>query len=65
MKTVGEIIADLRIARHWSQHELARRSGIGQAHVSLIEHDVHSPNLKTLASLSRALDVSLSELTGL
>ena len=65
MKNVGQTITKLRVDREWTQHELSRLSGIEQSHISKLEHGAFSPNLKTLAALAKAFDVSISELTGI
>jgi transcriptional regulator with XRE-family HTH domain len=63
---VQEILAAnlrrLRIARHLSLSELARGTGMGKATLSGIENGRANPTIETLATLARALRVSLGEL---
>jgi len=50
----------LRKQRGWTQAELAKKSGIAQERISLLESaDFESLTLKTLNKLSRAFDVNL------
>lgn len=46
------------------QKDLARRTGLERAHISRIERGKVSCTAKTLAKLSRALDVSMDHLAG-
>jgi len=51
-------IRELRVARGWSQAELARRAGIQRVTVTLIEgHRTKGVDFETLEKLSRALEV--------
>jgi transcriptional regulator with XRE-family HTH domain len=52
----------LRIARHLSLSELARATGMSKATLSSIENGRANPTVDTLASLARALRISLGEL---
>ncbi|MCK6544838.1 helix-turn-helix transcriptional regulator [Myxococcota bacterium] len=56
------IEAALRRARRahgWSQRELARRTGLSQASISLIENGRGDPQLSTLSTLATALGLEL------
>ena len=44
-----------RKAAGWSQAELARRAGVRQETISRIETGKHSPGVKTMAKIDRAL----------
>lgn len=51
-------IQELRLARGWTQAELARRAGIRRATVNRIENQhVQSIDLDVLEKLARALEV--------
>jgi transcriptional regulator with XRE-family HTH domain len=52
----------LRIARRLSLSELARRTGTSKATLSGIEHGGANPTVETLARLTDALRITLSEL---
>ena len=54
----------LRIARGWSQGDLAERAGISRTGVSAIEGQRLDPSVTTALALARALEVSVEELFG-
>jgi len=47
----------LRNERGWSQPDLARRSTLSNAMVSMVERGERTPSLEALAALANALDV--------
>src|SRR5436305_12635550 len=51
-----------RSARGLSLSELARRSGIGKATLSQLEAGTGNPTIETVFSLSRVLEVAISDL---
>lgn len=53
-----------RLARGWSQEELAERSGISRAGISAIEGQRLTPSVGTALSLARVLECSVEELFG-
>ncbi|MFP4393784.1 MAG: helix-turn-helix domain-containing protein [Anaerolineales bacterium] len=57
---LAEDIIRLRMQRGWTQEELARRMGTGQANISLLEHGLSNPTLETLRKLSDVFDVELT-----
>jgi transcriptional regulator with XRE-family HTH domain len=59
-----EQVKQLREERGWSQLELARRSGVDNAVISVVEAGKRSPSLPTLKKLATALGVDLAELFG-
>jgi transcriptional regulator with XRE-family HTH domain len=60
-KSIGQRIREMREVRGISQDVLAARSGVAQPHLSQLEIDTHSPNVKTLEALMSALDSTLGE----
>lgn len=50
-------VRDLRLERGWSQPELARRSTLSNAMVSMVERGERTPSLEALSALANALDV--------
>jgi transcriptional regulator with XRE-family HTH domain len=53
----------LRLARHWTQAELARQANIQPAHVNQLESGrKDNPTWETLDKLATAFDMSLAEL---
>ena len=55
-------IRDLRIARQFTQEQVAEAAGIAPNYVSAIERATQSPTIETLTDIADALGVSLSEL---
>jgi len=53
-----------RLARKWSQADLAARAGISRAAVSAIEGERLSPSVATALELARVFDCSVEELFG-
>jgi len=62
--TFGQRIRDLRRERELTQRGLAKRAGVYFTYLSKIENDrlEHSPSIKTIRDLARALDVDELEL---
>lgn len=63
--SLGKRVKIARIERGISQQALAERTGLRQAHVSLIENDRHEPGAHAVRALAQALDVSADYLLGL
>jgi transcriptional regulator with XRE-family HTH domain len=63
-KRIGQKIRELRTQRteRWSQEDLAERSKISVSFLSMIERGERVAHVETLASISRALGVTLSDL---
>lgn len=63
-KRLGRRIRDLRTQRpeRWTQEDLAERAHISVSFLSMIERGERMPHVETLAAISQALEVSLSEL---
>ncbi|MGA8938655.1 MAG: helix-turn-helix transcriptional regulator [Acidobacteriaceae bacterium] len=58
----GQVLKELRRQRGISQEELAFKSGYHPTYVSLLERGQKSPSLRTIMSLSTALDTQPSEI---
>lgn len=54
---IANRVRNLRLERAWSQPELARRSNLSNAMVSMVERGERTPSLEALASLAAALEV--------
>jgi transcriptional regulator with XRE-family HTH domain len=52
----------LREARGYTQHELARRSGLGQGYIGDVEREAVNITLANLEALADALECSLEDL---
>jgi len=59
MPRIGRHVKELRSRRNLSVRELASRSGISHATVSLLERDRPSPTIDTLAAIADALGTTL------
>jgi transcriptional regulator with XRE-family HTH domain len=52
----------LRLARGWSQEELAHRAGLDRTYISSLERQKYAPTLDALDKLAGALEATPSEL---
>ena len=59
-KIVGEVIADFRKKKQFSQEVLSGLADIGRSHLSAIERGERKPTLETLYRISCALDIKMS-----
>jgi len=57
---LADEVLRLRMARGWTQSELARRAGTGQTNISRIESGLANPTLETMRNIARALGVELT-----
>ena len=58
----GQCLQNARTKRGLSQEKLAEAANLDRTYISLLERGKRNPSLLCIASLSRALDISLSEL---
>jgi transcriptional regulator with XRE-family HTH domain len=61
---LNERLRALRLARNWTQQELAEASGVSSSTIFCMESNGHEPGLRTLRKLASALEVSLFTLVG-
>ena len=61
-RLVGRNLARLRVARGWSQEQLAEASGFSQQYLSGLERGHRNPTVVTLYEIAQALGVSHVEL---
>ena len=54
---IGRSVRAKRVARFWTQKQLAREAGISQKALSKIENDEVAPRFSTILSLDDALGV--------
>ena len=59
MAVIGIHLKELRSRRRLTVRELAARSGISHATISLVEHDKTSPSVDTLAAMLETLGTTL------
>ena len=60
--SIGENIKRIRESSGITQVELSKTSSISQEHISRIENDKFTPNIKTAVLIADALGVSLMDL---
>ncbi|MFC1401234.1 MULTISPECIES: helix-turn-helix domain-containing protein [Streptacidiphilus] len=58
--TPGELVRERREQLGWSQAQLAKAAGTGQAMISRIESDRVSPTVGMLTRLAEVMDAQLS-----
>jgi transcriptional regulator with XRE-family HTH domain len=58
----GERLRALRLARGWTQEQLAEECGLTAVQVSRIENGAHEPKLTTILRLARAFGVKAGKL---
>ncbi len=56
------VVRQLREARKLSRAALAKKAGLHQTYIGLLEKGERSPNLDTAKAIATALDLSLAEL---
>jgi len=65
METFGQRLARVRVARGWSQKELAQRSGVPYMTIYRLEGGIYDDTRTAIAAkLARTLGVSLDVLAG-
>ncbi|HET8702227.1 MULTISPECIES: helix-turn-helix transcriptional regulator [Castellaniella] len=57
----GQWVRARRLARGWTGQQLARRAGLSQSCISMIELGVRCPTLDTATRIARALGADLWE----
>ena len=63
-KKIGRRIIELRTQKGWSQSDLARACNKDRQAVEKLENGKVNPTLYSLYEISKALEVSLSQLEG-
>lgn len=61
----GRVVRILRIARGMNLQELAKKAGVGDSQLSLVENGKRSPSLGTLERICEALDISMLHMVAL
>lgn len=62
VRNLGRHLRERRLAKRWSQEELAERVGSDRTYISDMERGLRNPSLKTLARLAFKLGVSIGDL---
>ena len=60
----GARLAQLRLAKGWSQQRLATEAGIHVMTVSAMEREAKEPLLNTVEAVARALGITVDDLLG-
>jgi transcriptional regulator with XRE-family HTH domain len=58
----GRALQKLRRKKILSQEDLAHKSGLDRTYISSLERDVYQPTISTIFALSKALNMTPSEL---
>ncbi len=61
-QVIGDHVKRLRIAKGWSQSDLARRSGFDESYIGVVERGQANPSLSTLDAVAEALGVEAYQL---
>lgn len=56
----GDKVRQLRLAKHWSQEELADRAGLHRTYISDIERGNRNPTLTVVSEIASALEVNIA-----
>lgn len=63
-QALGARIRSARLAKGWSQEDLAGVANLDRSYVGSLERGERNPSLATLLRIARALDVSVASLVG-
>lgn len=55
-------LRNARLARHWTQQQLADTVGVARSYISLIEQGTYTPSLRLAKRFADALDISVDVL---
>ena len=61
MFDINERIIELRMERHWSEYQLAEKSGIGQSTISSWTRTKSMPTVPKLEKICNAFGITLSQ----
>ena len=64
MFDINERIIELRMERHWSEYQLAEKSGIGQSTISSWTRTKSMPTVPNLEKICNAFGITLSQFFG-
>ena len=59
---LGERIRQARLAKHWTQEELAHAAGLDRAYLGSLERGERNPSLATLVRVAKVLGVTMASL---
>lgn len=61
-RRVGLNMQRLRLAKGWSQEEMAAQCGLHRTYISGVERGVRNPTITVLEKIAKALDVRIGDL---
>jgi len=61
-KTPGEILKEARLAKGWTQDELANKAGLGKNTYPKIERGISKPDPLSIKKLLKVLDIKPSDI---
>jgi transcriptional regulator with XRE-family HTH domain len=61
----GQRVRELRLERHWSQEELAHRSGLHRTYIGSLERGERNVSLRAIQMLADAFSLSVHDLMAL
>lgn len=62
IRNLAKQMKNLRLAKGWSQEELAERMGTDRTYISDLERSLRNPSLKILARLANTLGTTIGDL---
>ncbi len=62
LRQFGNNVKKLRIAKGWSQEELAKRTGLHRTYIGSIERSERNVSLINVAKIAKALSVNIKDL---
>lgn len=62
LKKFGARIRELRLAKDWSQENLAEKSGFHRTYIGMIERGERNLSLKNIAAFANTLEITISNL---
>ncbi len=65
MKTVGQILKELREGKKMSQRDVSVQSGLTQSHICNIENGTTEPTIPTMFKICKALEIDPSVISNL
>lgn len=58
----AKVVKDLRLAKGFSQEELAFRADVDRTYISRLERGLKQPSIMTLFKLAKGLDIPASQI---
>jgi transcriptional regulator with XRE-family HTH domain len=62
VKKFGLKVKKVRLSKHMSQGDLAKKLGVGPSYISQIERGLQNVSLKVIEKIAKALGISITEI---